>query len=304
MRSLLRTALRQRSPLRGTPFLFIAVVVGVAAPGREIAGKTVDTQFKVRTVRDVAYFDGPGADPVRHKLDLYLPQGEKDFPVLFFIHGGSWRHGDKNFLGVYEALGTFFARRGTACVVINYRLSPAVRHPEHIRDVARAFNWTFRNIAKYGGRPDRIFVSGHSAGGHLAALLATDPEWLKAVGLKTDAIRAVIAISGVYDLTELPRAFAVRTFGPESAVEAASPTRLVRPGLPPFLILYADHDLPACDRKPAEAFAKALREKGTEAETVEIAGSNHFKMVLSVCVPGNPECEAVMAFLAGHGGTP
>src|SRR5207253_1485913 len=66
--------------------------------------------FAVQPVKDVVYYDGKGADPVHHKLDLYMPKGERDFPVVFFVHGGGWRHGDKGFLGVYQALGTFLAR--------------------------------------------------------------------------------------------------------------------------------------------------------------------------------------------------
>jgi acetyl esterase/lipase len=259
----------------------------------------------VQPVKDVAYFNGPDADPVHHKLDLYLPKGEKDFPVVFFVHGGGWRHGNKNFLGVYEAFGTFLARHGVGAVVINYRLSPAVKHPEHIRDVARAFAWTYKNIATYGGRPDRIIACGHSAGGHLVALLATDPEWLKANGLKTEAIRGVIPVSGVFDLTELPQWFVARSFGVAADVlTAASPAHWARAGLPPFLILYADHDFPGCDRQPAEAFAKALRDKGTKTDCREIAGSNHYKMVLSLVVEGDPVCDAILAFITGLAGAP
>jgi acetyl esterase/lipase len=261
--------------------------------------------YSVQPVRDVRYVDGADADPIHHKLDLYIPKGDRDFPVFFFVHGGGWRHGNKNFLGVYEALGTFLARHGIGAVVINYRLSPEVKHPEHIRDVARAFAWTYKNIAAYGGRPDRIFACGHSAGGHLVALLATDPEWLKAVELKPDAIRGVIPISGVFDLTELPQWFVARSFGAAADVlAAASPTNYARAGLPPFLILYADHDLPGCDRKPAEAFAKALRDKGTNAEAREVSGSNHYKMILSTVVEGDPVCDAILAFIAKFGSAP
>jgi acetyl esterase/lipase len=294
-------------PLRGHARLVAAVltlglVVGTVCPVH--AGKAAATRFAVQSLKDVAYVNTPDADPIRHKLDLYLPKGEKDFPVVLFVHGGSWRHGDKSFLGVYEALGTFLARQGIGAVVINYRLSPAVRHPEHIRDVARAFAWTHKNIAAYGGRPDRVFVCGHSAGGHLVALLATDPEWLKAEGLTSDAIRGVISLSGVFDLGELPSWLVSATFGTGAdVIAAASPIRQARGGLPPFLILYADQDLPGCDRKPAETFAKALRDKGTKAETLEVRSGNHFKMMLSAVVPGDPVCDAILAFVAAHAGS-
>jgi acetyl esterase/lipase len=283
--------------------LAVAVVFGFVTPA--LAGNTGAARFAVQPIKDVDYFAGAAADPVHHKLDLYLPKGEKGFPVVFFVHGGSWRHGDKNFLGVYEALGSFLARQGIGAVVINYRLTPAVRHPEHIRDVARAFAWTHKNIATYGGRPDRIFVCGHSAGGHLVALLATDPKWLQAEKLTAAAIRGVIAMSGVFDLRELPQWLVSATFGKAAEVIAgASPVNQARGGLPPFLILYADQDLPGCDRKPAEAFAKALRSKGNKVETVEVPESNHFKVILSAVVPGDPVCDAILAFVSANAGTP
>jgi len=158
--------------------------------------------FDVKDVRDIAYYEGTDADKVKHRLDLYLPKDHKDFPVVMFVHGGAWMHGDKNFFGVYSALGKMFARNGTGAVIINYRLSPGVKHPEHIKDVARAFAWTQKNIEKYGGRADEIFISGHSAGGHLVALLASDETYLNAEGLTFKNIKGVMPLSGVYALPD------------------------------------------------------------------------------------------------------
>ena len=99
--------------------------------------------------------------------------------MLLFLHGGGWVIGGKDdYFGLYGygTIARCLAERGLVVVLPNYRLSPGVRHPEHIKDVARAFAWTVKNIESYAGRPDQIIVSGHSAGGHLAALLATDDE--------------------------------------------------------------------------------------------------------------------------------
>ncbi len=146
-------------------------------------------------MKDLTYYEGAEKDQAKHKLDLYLPKDKKDFPVLFFIHGGGWIHGDKGFMGLYSGVGRFYASQGIGAVIINYRLSPGVKHPEHIKDIARAFAWTVKNIEKYGGRPDQIFVCGHSAGGHLVALLATDETYLKAEGVSDKNIKAVISHS-------------------------------------------------------------------------------------------------------------
>src|SRR5262245_48410044 len=147
----------------------------------------------VEVVREVAY-----GDARRHRLDLFLPKGKTDYPVVVLVHGGAWMLGDNRCCGLYSSVGEFLAGQGVGAVLINYRLSPGVKHPEHVRDVARAVAWTREHIAGYGGRPDQLFLLGHSAGGHLVSLLATDEKYLKAEGLDPAHTRGVIAISGVY----------------------------------------------------------------------------------------------------------
>jgi acetyl esterase/lipase len=281
-----------------TIFLLLA-----GTPAWPAAEAPRDRTLEVETIKDVAYYDGADAHPVKHKLDLYIPKGQKDFPVLLFVHGGSWRHGDKNGqLGTYSNIGSFYARHGIGTVVINYRLSPQVKHPEHIKDVARAFAWTHKNIGKYGGKADQVFVCGHSAGAHLVSLLVTDNTYLKMAGLGVEDVRGVIAMSGVYDLGE--KLFP-SVFGTDSEVRRkASPIRQVKAGLPPFLILYADDDFPGCGREPSAAFARALKEKSNKVETMEITDSNHYKMVLSAAVEGEAVPRAVLKFIDRAKATP
>src|SRR5262245_20984826 len=103
------------------------------ADGPKAPAAAAARSYGVTAVSDVAYYTGADADPVRHKLDLYLPEGAKDYPVLVFVHGGTWRSGRKE---RYAPLGRVFARQGIGTVVINYRLSPQVKHPAHVQDVA------------------------------------------------------------------------------------------------------------------------------------------------------------------------
>src|SRR5438128_1783603 len=210
----------------------------------------------VHAIRGIIYDQTSNArDVARHRLDVYRPTGKGPFPVLVFVHGGAWMFMSKDdVLGIY-GYGTIardLAARGLVVVLPNYRLSPGVRHPEHIKDVAQAFAWTCRNIAEFGGDPQRIFVGGHSAGGHLAALLATDETYLKGVGCTLGDIRGVVALSGVFRLDEfevqLPLSGRVirplrLVFGgdPEIA-RLASPLTHVRRGLPPFLVMTGGRD--------------------------------------------------------------
>src|SRR5437773_71185 len=119
-----------------------------------------EEKHAVRVVRDVAYLPGGTAEN-KHTLDLYLPEGVTRGPVIVSYYGGALTAGDKK----QEAfVGECFASAGIATAVVNYRLSPAVRHPAHIEDAAASFAWVKRHIAEYGGDANRVFVIGHSAG--------------------------------------------------------------------------------------------------------------------------------------------
>jgi acetyl esterase/lipase len=276
------------------PGLLAFALLGPAA-----AAEPANNEYEVQVVEDVAYYQGKDAHKIKHKLDLYLPKGKKDFPVLVFIHGGAWRLGDKSHFGLYSSIGKSFARQGVGTVVPNYRLSPKVVHPAHIQDVAKAFAWTYKNIKKYGGNPKQIFVSGHSAGGHLAALLATDDTYLKAEGLSLKAIKGAIPWSGLFEFSH--HDMFTPMFGKDLKVrKKASPLHHARADAPPFLIIYARQELPLCDRAAAEAFCKALKKKKCPAETLEVKGRNHITLLLSASSKNDPVNKAVMTFIAKH----
>jgi acetyl esterase/lipase len=276
--------------------------------------------YAVKAYRDLTYYDlrhDPDRD--RHQLDIYRPKGESKCPVLFFVHGGGWTIASKDeVLGIYGygTIGRCLAERGLVVVMPNYRLSPGVKHPEHIKDVARAFAWTCKNIADYGGDPERIFVGGHSAGGHLVSLLATDPAYLKAEGRSLKDIQGVIGVSGVYrledlDLKELLPAHCKRltcddkvnpivsVFGKDPDVlKQASPIYHVRPGLPPFLLLNAGLDY--CPlRQMAKDFAAALKDNGCEVQTEVIRWRTHETMVFDIAhLTAEPKMiDAVVRFI-------
>jgi len=256
--------------------------------------------YEVETHLNTAYRDDKDADRIKHKLDIYTPKGQTDFPVLMFVHGGSWTSGDKSW---YAALGNTFAKNGICTVVINYRLSDKkykAKHPDHIKDVASAFAWTYENIGKFGGRQDRIFISGHSAGAHLVALLATDESYLKAHKLGLDNIRGVLPLSGVYEIT--PGFFAFNgPFGTDAATcKAASPVCQVKGKNPPFLICYADSDFPTID-KMSESMCKKLVDAKCDAHTLQIEKRNHFSIIVYLALNSEDPCTgAMLAFISKH----
>jgi arylformamidase len=264
------------------------------------AAPAADGHYGVEVLTDLAYRDDKDADAERNKLDLYLPKGAKDFPVMMFVHGGAWMSGDK---GLYNSLGKQFAANGVGTAIINYRLSgkdSTVKHPDHIQDVAKAFAWVHTNIAKYGGRADRIFISGHSAGAHLVALLATDDTYLKAEKLSLDDIHGVMALSGVYTIVPLVPIF-TRPFGKDEEVcKAASPINHVTGKHPPFLIAYGDVDFPFCD-KMSDQFCSKLKDCKCEAATMKVSDRNHFTIIFKVAMDEKDVCtKAMYDFIGKH----
>lgn len=193
-------------------------------------------QFDVVVERDLAYVDGD-ADK-KQKLNLYMPKTDKPVPVLMWIHGGGWRQGDR---ALYSTLGRRFAERGIGCALISYRLSPDVQHPEHIKDCAAAFAWLHANVKKYGGDPDRLFISGQSAGGHLTALLATDRKYFDDLKLPADVLKGAVPMSGVYEVGG--SSFYRDAFGDDKAARAdASPLSHVKDFKLPMLVITETDD--------------------------------------------------------------
>ena len=240
----------------------------------------------VREILNVPYYSGPGADPKLNALDLLLPEGKTNFPLLFYVHGGSWRGGDKE---TPKALAQLFGRVGWGIASANYRLSPAVKHPTHMQDVARAFAWVYKNAGEYGIDRNRIVVLGHSAGGHLMALLALDPRYLEQEGVPAKAIKGAMVTSGMYDVPKWyePGRVPVRreaAFGSVPGMEEASPIRLVNPQAPPFLITYTDRDAFMMPQQ-AHWFYSALLKNGLRARLVQVIDRTHQEYLHRVAQP-------------------
>jgi arylformamidase len=283
--------------MRLAALLFVAVLLACTAIGNAGDKAKPEPGAGVEVIKDVAYSRAKDADPQRHKLDLYLPRGKKGFPVLVFVHGGGWTKGDRK---SFARQGQTFARAGVGVASVGYRLSPGVTHPAHVQDVAKAFAFVHQHIADHGGRPDQMFISGHSAGGHLAALLATDESYLKAEKLSLKDVRGAMPISGVY---RIPPGKIEKAFGTDPAGSAqASPITHVKAGDPPFLILYADNDLKGME-KGAEAFCAAMKKAGNEATCMRVADRDHGSIMGKAANPDDPVTQAMLKFIKKHTGS-
>lgn len=159
------------------------------------------TKVEIVETLNVPYASVAGVDPNLLALDIHAPKDAKTAPVVMYVHGGYWKAGDKAQKG---HLPEFFCQRGHVFVSVNYRLAPAVKHPVLIQDVARAVAWVHEHIAEHGGDAAQLFLTGHSAGAQLVALLGTDAKRLGEHGKPLSILRGVIPLdSAAMDLRDV-----------------------------------------------------------------------------------------------------
>ena len=179
------------------------------------------------------------AERSRHRLDICRPDGAVAAPVVVFFYGGAWRSGNK---ALYRYVAKALARRGYVAVVPDYRIYPEARYPDFLEDGAQVVRWVKDNIGRFGGDPDKIFLKGHSAGAHIAAMLSIDRRWLDKVGLAPGRdIAGLIGLAGPYDYLPLRDETLKAIFGGADRPET-QPIFHVAPGAPPSLLLTGSRD--------------------------------------------------------------
>jgi acetyl esterase/lipase len=258
--------------------------------------------------------DGPGAgamptttisygNDARQAIDFYRSKQGASAPLIVFIHGGGWSMGDKR-----QASGekpAHFTAGGYAFASINYRLVPAATVEQQAADIASAIDTLRYRAADLGIDADRIALMGHSAGAHLAALVATDPNYLKAADVPMAAVKAVILLDGAgYDVARqmtsdgpLARQIYQAAFGDDPQRQARlSPLRhAAAPNAASWLALHVAER--AASAQQSEALVLALRDSGAEAEALPIANSSHRDLNQNLGKAGDPATDLVDAFL-------
>ncbi len=257
--------------------------------------------------------DIPYGEPAheRHVLDVYSPSGAKNLPVVFWIHGGGWQAGDKSSV---QTKPQFFMEKGFVFVSTNYRLLPTVEMDVLTRDVAKSLGWVYKNVAKHGGDPQRIFVGGHSAGAQLAALICTDDRYLKAEGVPFSALKGCVPVDGdTYDLPPIIATAEMRamlygqplpTFGhrqkfgndPKKHLDFSAVTHVAKgKHIPPFLILYVSGHPDTSAQ--AQRLASVLNASEIPAKAFGVRETTHNKLNADLGLPDDPTTKELSDFV-------
>ena len=236
----------------------------------------------------------------RHKLDVYVPDAARHpgtLPVIVFIYGGAWQGGER---AEYRFVGEALASRGFVVVIPDYRVYPQARYPSFVEDAAAAFAWAHREIGGYRGDPSRMAVMGHSAGAHIAAMLAYNERFLAAQGLARGSVRAMIGLAGPYDF--VPTEEAIRAaLAVNGSTDASMPARFVRGGEPPSLLVTGGEDT-RVEAGNAERLARRLREAGSEVVLSTYPSLSHSGLLVRLSAPLRDDSllDEVTAFARRH----
>jgi len=233
----------------------------------------------------------PFGPTLAEHVDIYpAPEASGAAPILFYIHGGYWKARTSKEFG-YVACGP--GRRGVATVVVNYALCPEVTIDEIVRQTRAALSWTCKNAGSFGGDAERIHVAGHSAGGHLTAMLL-ETDWEGAYGLPGDIVKSACAISGLFDLAPFPYTFIQPKLQLSwDQVLLNSPILHVPESAPPLVLVYGE-DETAEFRRQSEEYLAAWRSKGLDATILSLPGDNHYDVIKGFLDPESPLCSTIL----------
>jgi len=259
-------------------FALAGVLSGVAGCSAiALTAVNVPAAFGDYTVeRNLAYGTGPAQE-----LDVYRPKTESSLrPVILFLYGGRWSSGSrKQYRFVAEAL----TKHGYVVVIPEYRLYPETLFPGFIEDAAAALAWTHQHAGDYGGDAGKLFVMGHSAGAHIAAMLNYDERFLRAAGGEPKWIRGFIGLSGPYDFLPITDPVLKIVFGPEDRYPQSQPIHFVDGTEAPALLLHGRDDQVVWPRN-SEHLASKIREKGGRVTEKYFDGMSHTDILAAMSV--------------------
>jgi len=205
----------------------------------------------------------------RCKLDVYYPKDTANVATIVWFHGGGLEFGEKD---IPEGL----LEKGITVVTVNYRMHPKVKHPVYIEDAAAAVAWTFKNIKKYNGNPEKIFLSGHSAGGYLANMVGLDKSYLQKHNIDANELGGLIPFSG-HTITHFTIRREQGIKGTQPTIDKYAPLYHVRNDAPPMLLITGNREKELLGRYEEVAYFYRMMKvvEHADVELVELDGYGH-----------------------------
>lgn len=212
-------------------------------------------------------------------MDVYrASDAPANAPLILFFYGGTWRYGQREW---YRFVGESLADHGFVVMIPDYRTAPDVTWPAFVEDAARAAAFAKTRAPIYGADPSTLFLMGHSAGGHIAAMLATDARWLAAVGMKPGDFRALIGLAGPYDFLPIWNPRMREIFPGTGRIEETQPIHFIDGDEPPMLLLRGEQDIVVLPRHN-EKMAALLGSVGVPVEMKTYPQVGHSQIVTAL----------------------
>jgi acetyl esterase/lipase len=276
-----------------TALVIMGLLTSACSPVNILNAVISDKAYRLTS--GIAYGDLP-----RQTLDIYIPANpvsenselkgktentraitNKGLPVVVFFYGGSWDSGNR---GSYKFIGEAMTSQGFIAVIPDYRVYPEVLFPGFMEDPAKAAKWVKLHAAEFGGDPERVFLAGHSAGAHIAAMLVLDPEFLAKQNSKPKDFAGMIGLAGPYDFLPLKSDRLKTIFGPEDQRSKSQPINFVTGNNPPMLLMVGTKDGTVWPRNTYNLAAK-IKAAGGPVEVAEFAGYGHVDMAAKLAKP-------------------
>lgn len=240
-------------------------VINVLSPSRHYA-KTPDLSY---------------ADGARRKIDVYHPlAAQPRAPLVVYLYGGGWNGGSRE---KYEFVAASLTRAGIVVMVPDYRLYPEVTFPDFVEDAAKAVAWAVSNAERFGADPEQLYLMGHSAGAHIAGLLALDERYLAGYGHVPKRLAGFIGLSGAYDFLPIESGYLLEVF-PEPVRNESQPINFVTARAPRTLLIHgADDGVVAVGN--SLRLADKLRDNGVPVTLRIYEGVGHARVVAALAPP-------------------
>jgi len=250
-------------------FIFLFTFLTISFQSNYSQSENQEQKIKYSIEENISYLKGDEYTNKRCVLDVYFPKSNESLPTLIYFHGGGLKRGNKY-------IPKYLKEKGIIVVSVNYRFYPEVSVKEIIGDGAMAVKWVYDHIIDYGGNQNKIFLSGHSAGGYIISMLGLDESYLKNVGLNPTQIAGLIPLSG-HTITHMTAREEIGIGPKQPIIDKMAPIYHVKENTPPYIMITGDRELELLGRYEENAYMQRMMKisGNKKTELYEIQGYGH-----------------------------